>query len=215
MKGKDFLWGSMITLIIVIGSSGNSWAAQTTGQEVVAAEKVADFIHSVIEADRTLYTTHVVQRMQENEIVKANENWKREVALPLPAQMLALAGLRVKSKGTGLEHRLISLWPIYEKNRPASKFEIIGLEALAVDPTRPYTSIIRKDGRPYFQAIYADKAVSPSCLNCHNSHPLSPRQDYKLNDVMGGIVISFPLFQNQNDSERSTLNAKPPDREEQ
>ena len=215
MKGKDFLWGSMITLIIVIGSSGNPWAARTTGQEVVAAEKVADFIHSVIEADRTVYTTHVVQRMKENEIVKADENWKGEVALPLPAQMLALAGLRVKGKGTGLEHRLISLWPIYEKNRPASKFEIMGLEALAVDPTRPYTSIIRKDGRPYFQAIYADKAVSPSCLNCHNSHPLSPRQDYKLNDVMGGIVISFPLFQNQNDSEMSSLNAKPPDREEQ
>ncbi len=215
MNGKYFLWGSMITLIIVIGSSGNPWAARTTGQEVVAAEKVADFIHSVIEADRTVYTTHVVQRMKENEIVKADENWKGEVALPLPAQMLALAGLRVKGKGTGLEHRLISLWPIYEKNRPASKFEIMGLEALAVDPTRPYTSTIRKDGRPYFQAIYADKAVSPSCLNCHNSHPLSPRQDYKLNDVMGGIVISFPLFQNQNDSEMSSLNAKPPDREEQ
>jgi len=216
MNGKDFLRGSMITLIIVIGSSGNSWAVpKTTGQEVVAAEKVADFIHSVIEADRTLYTTHVVQRMQEKGIVKADENWKREAALPLPAQMLALAGLRVKSKGTGLEHRLISLWPIYEKNRPASKFEIKGLETVALDPTRPYTSIIRKDGLHYFQAIYADKAVSPSCLNCHNSHPLSPKQDYKINDVMGGVVISFPLSQNQNDSETSSLNAKPPDQEEQ
>ncbi len=216
MKGKDFLWGSMITLIIAIGSSGNSLAVpQTTGQEVVAAEKVADFIHAVIEADRTLYTTHAVQRMQENEIVKADEDWKREIALPLPAQMLALAGLRVKSKGTGLEHRLISLWPIYEKNRPASNFERRGLEAVALDPTKPYTSIITKDGRPYFQAIYADKAVSPSCLNCHNSHPLSPKQNYKLNDVMGGVVISFPLSQNQNDSEKSSLNAKPPDRKEQ
>ena len=216
MKGKDFLWGGMITLIIAIGSSGNSLAVpQTTGQEVVAAEKVADFIHAVIEADRTLYTTHAVQRMQENEIVKADEDWKRETALPLPAQMLALAGLRVKSKGTGLEHRLISLWPIYEKNRPASEFERRGLEAVALDPTKPYTSIIRKGGRPYFQAIYADKAVSPSCLNCHNSHPLSPKQNYKLNDVMGGVVISFPLSQNQNDSEKSSLNAKPPDRKEQ
>ena len=214
MKGKDFLWGSMMTLMIAIGTSGNSWAVpQTTGQEVVAAEKVADFIHSVIEADRALYTTHVIQRMQE--IVKADENWKREAALPLPAQMLALAGLRVKSKGTGLEHRLISLWPIYEKNRPVSEFEYTGLKAVALDPTKPYTSSITKDGRDYFQAIYADKAVSPSCLNCHNSHPLSPKQDYKLNDVMGGIFISFPLFQNQNDSERSSLNPKPPDREEQ
>ena len=215
MKGKDLFWGSMITLIIAIGSYKSSWAVpQTTGQEVVAAEKVADFIHSVIEADRTLYTTHVVQRMQKNEIVKADENWKREAALPLPAQMMALAGLRVKGKGTGLEHRLISLWPIYEKNRPASEFEIIGLEAVAVDPTKPYTGTIKKDGRHYFQAIYADKAVSLSCLNCHNNHPLSPKQDYKLNDVMGGIVISFPLSQNQNDSETASLNAKPPNREE-
>ena len=194
MKGKDLFWGSMITLIIAIGLSGGSWAeSQTTEQEVVAAEKVADFIHSVIEADRTLYTTHVVQRMQKNEIVKADENWKAEAALPLPAQMMALAGLRVKGKGTGLEHRLISLWPIYEKNRPASEFEIIGLGAVAADPTKPYTDTIKKDGRRYFQAIYADKAVSLSCLNCHNNHPLSPKQDYKLDDVMGGIVISFPL----------------------
>ena len=216
MKGKDFLWGSIITLIVSIGLAGNSLAApQATGQEVVAAEKVADFIHSVIEADRTLYTTHVVQRMQEKEIIKADENWKRESALPLPAQMIALAGLRVKSKGTGLEHRLISLWPIYEKNRPITEFELLGLEAVGLDPTRPYTGTVMKDGRHYFQAIYADRAVSPSCLNCHNNHPLSPRQDYKINDVMGGIVISFPISQNQNDSEESALNAKPLDREKE
>ena len=33
--------------------------------EVLVPEVVADYIHAVIEADRTLYATHVVDRMQE------------------------------------------------------------------------------------------------------------------------------------------------------
>ena len=126
----------------------------------------------------------------------AAEAWKRETALPLPAQMLALAGLRVKDKGTGLQYRLASLWPIYEKNRPATELERMGLEAVVRDSSRPYTDIIMKEDRRYFRAIYADKAISPACVDCHNKHPLSPKRNYKYNDVMGGVIISFPLSQN-------------------
>ena len=102
----------------------------------------------------------------------------------------------MKSGGSGLEYRLVSLWPIYEKNRPATLFERTGLEAVTGDPSKPFTKVIQKDGLRYFTAIYADTAVSPSCVSCHNAHPLSPKQNYKLNDVMGGVVISFPLSEN-------------------
>jgi len=197
MKCHCFLWGSLIALMASVGSVNNLIAAfDTPRNDVVAAERVAEFIHSVIEADRTLYTTHVVQRMQESDVVRADEAWKRETALPLPAQMLALSGLRVKSGGSGLEYRLVSLWPIYEKNRPATWFERTGLEAVTGDPSKPFTGVIQKDGLRYFTAIYPDTAVSPSCVSCHNAHPLSPKQNYKLNDVMGGVVISFPLSEN-------------------
>ena len=197
MKFQCFLWGSLIALMASVGSVNNLIAASDTPtNDVVAAERVAEFIHSVLEADRTLYTTHVVQRMQESDVVRADEAWKRETALPLPAQMLALSGLRVKSGGSGLEYRLVSLWPIYEKNRPATWFERTGLEAVTGDPSKPFTGVIQKDGLRYFTAIYADTAVSPSCVSCHNAHPLSPKQNYKLNDVMGGVVISFPLSEN-------------------
>lgn len=197
MKHYCFVWGSIIALIVGMESVVHSQSTpDRLAKEVVAAEQVAEFIHAILEADRTLYTTHVVQRMQENDVVKADEAWKRETALPLPAQMLALSGLRVKSKGTGLEYRLISLWPIYEKNRPATWFERTGLEAVAGDPSKPITGVMRKDGRRYFTAIYADTAVSPSCVSCHNAHPLSPKKNYKLNDVLGAVAISFPLFEN-------------------
>ena len=100
MKCHCVLWGSLIVLMASVGSVSSLLAASDTlTKDVVAAELVAEFIHSVLEADRTLYTTHVVQRMQENDVVKADEAWKRETALPLPAQMIALSGLRVKSGG--------------------------------------------------------------------------------------------------------------------
>lgn len=194
MKRCTTLIGSMILAIGFSLSGEHSMAVlNQAGQEAVTAEKVAGFIHAILEADRTIYTTHVVQRMQENDVVKAEEAWKREKALPLPAQFLALSGLHVKSSGLGLEHRLISLWPIYEKNRPHSKFEKTGLEAITANPNKPYTQITEKNGIKIFQAIYADKAISQSCIECHNNHPLSPKHNYKINDVMGGLIISFPL----------------------
>lgn len=198
MIRKCFGWGTTIAVMAFIGFLGSSMTVDGfNGQEGIPPEKVADFIHSVINADRTLYTTHVIQRMNESGKVQAAEAWQKETSLPLPAQMLALSGLRVKGERTGLQYRLASLWPIYEKNRPTTGFEREGLEAVAENPDKPYTGIVTKEGGPYFTAIYADKAVSPACVECHNKHPLSPRRNYKLDSVMGGIVISFPLSKDQ------------------
>nr|MBP8199272.1 DUF3365 domain-containing protein [Nitrospira sp.] len=41
--------------------------------------------------------------------------------------------------------------------------------------------------------IYADRAVSESCVSCHNAHANSPRRDYKLNDIMGGVIVTIPI----------------------
>ena len=46
-----------------------------------------------------------------------------------------------------------------------------------------------------FEAVYADRAVTQACIGCHNAHPNSPKRDFTMNDVMGGIVISIPLGQ--------------------
>ncbi|MGB0911466.1 MAG: Tll0287-like domain-containing protein [Nitrospirales bacterium] len=154
---------------------------------------VADFIFSVIEADRTLYARQVVQRMQNSRTIIASETWMHRNALPLPSQMLTMAGKRVEANGLGLTYRLASLSPIYEKNRPTTDFERRGLEAIRQHPEKPYTGIVMKDQKPYFQAIYSDRAVTKACVNCHNAHVLSPKRDYQLHDVMGGVIISFPL----------------------
>lgn len=159
----------------------------------ISPKLVAQYVYEVIEADRSLYTTHVVERMKDHDIVLAVEAWRARNALPLPAQMLMLAGTRVKERGSGLQFRLASLWPIYEENGPANSFERTGLEKVAEDPSEPYTGVVKRGDRRFFKAIYADRAVSKSCVGCHNSHLQSPRRNYKVGDVMGGVVISFPL----------------------
>jgi hypothetical protein len=35
--------------------------------------------------------------------------------------------------------------------------------------------------------------VTEGCIGCHNAHPESPKQNFKLKDVMGAMVISIPL----------------------
>ena len=159
----------------------------------IPPEVVAEYIHAVIQADRSLYSTHVVERLQELKVAVSAEDWKERRALPLPAQMLQMAGQEVQGFGLGLRIRLTSLGPIYARNGPADQFERAGLESVAKDPRKPYTGIVTEGDRRYFKAIFADRAVTMACVTCHNSHPLSAKRDYKLYDVMGGIIISFPV----------------------
>jgi hypothetical protein len=159
----------------------------------IPPELVADYVHDVIQADRTAYTIHVVERMQVMGVVVASENWRERPTLPLPAQLLLEAARTVGEKPGSIRYRLISLWPIGPKNGPANDFERRGLEQVQQTPERPYTGIAEKTTGRYFEAIYADRAVTQACIGCHNAHTDSPRRDFKRGDVMGGIIISVPL----------------------
>ena len=166
--------------------------ADSMKRDMVSSEKVAAFIHAVLEANRNNYTENVVSKLRRDGI-EAHEHWKDERGVPLPAQFLMESGRLVALKDLNFSFRLISLTPVYVWNGPNSDLERQGLAAVQRNPDRPYYGFITKSGKRYFQAIYADRAVSIACVDCHNNHPNSPRRDFKLNDVMGGIVITFPV----------------------
>lgn len=182
--------GGFCAMMLAGVAVGVTQAGETAG---IPPEMVAEYIHAVIQADRNIYSTHVVERLQDLKVAVSAEDWKRRGVLPLPAQMLQMAGQEVQGLGLGLRIRLASLGPIYTKNGPADQFERTGLEAIAQNPRKPYTGTITEGGKHYFKAIFADRAVSMVCVTCHNGHPLSSKRDYKLYDVMGGIIISFPV----------------------
>lgn len=159
----------------------------------ISPERVAGYVHAVLQAHRTIYTTQIVNRLQEKGVVTAAEHWEQENALPLPAQFLQHSGRLVAESGQGIRYRLIGLSPIYQRNAPATDFERKALELLNRSPEAPIMGVVSSGRKQYFQAIYPDRAVSSACIACHNSHPLSPKRDFKLNDVMGGIAITIPM----------------------
>jgi len=168
-------------------------AKERAGSSGIPPEKAAAYIYDVIKADRTLYTTEIVNRLQARGITSASEHWEQENTLMLPAQFLQHSGKLAAETGSEIRYRLIGLWPIYRRNAPVSDLERNALESLRKNPSVPVTGIVTSGRKQYFQAIYPDLAVSQVCIDCHNGHLLSPKRDFKLNDVMGGIAITIPL----------------------
>jgi len=185
-KKNDVMGGIHISFPITKPASSQNRLA-------VAPEVVTDYVHAILEADRTIYAKHVVNRLQKKNIIYASENWWEENTLLLPAQFLLNASDLIKNMRLGLDYKLISLWPINPHNGAANQFENIGLETVASKPFRPYIGTTQIGNHTYFQAVYPDIAITPACVTCHNGHPKSPKHDFKLYDVIGGIVVSIPM----------------------
>jgi hypothetical protein len=160
----------------------------------VSYKELADALHAVMESDRTVYTRVIVNRLQnEEKVIKASEHWKDDKALALPAQMFRYGAEMVAEKKPGFTYSLLSLWPVNKQNAPKTPLEKTALEAVAADQAKPFYGEETLGKVKYFTAVYADKAVSPACVGCHNEHKDTPKKDFKLGQTMGGVVIRIPM----------------------
>lgn len=160
----------------------------------IAPRDAADMLHSVMEADRTVYTKKVVQRLTvESEIITASEHFADEEALPLPAPMFRFGAETVAEKTDKFSYSLQSLWAINKQNAPRTDLEKEGLTFVAENKGENFYGEEELGGTNYFTAVYPDVAVAEACVRCHNDHKDTPRTDFKVGDVMGGVVIRIPL----------------------
>ena len=194
MTAKSFVLiavaGALICAMLAADKSGEKSHKLTS----ISPRKMADSLHAVIAADRDAYARLIVQRLHADEHrLPATENWREARGLPVHAQMLREAGQNIQKRGAEFSYTLRSLWPINENYGPQTEVEQAGLEHVARHPGENYYTEELLGGRSYFTAIYADRATLPSCVECHNQHPRSPRRDFKLDDVMGAIVVRVPL----------------------
>ena len=160
----------------------------------ISPRVMADALHTIIESDRTVYARHVVNRLQdEEEVITASEHWLDDKALPLPAQMFRMGAELAAERTDAFSYALLSKWPINTQNAPKTEMEAAGLDVVADDPSQPFYGTETLGGMEYFTAVYPDVAVAPACVNCHNSHTDTPRDDFEVGDVMGGVVIRIRL----------------------
>ena len=187
---------SIVTGVLMIGHAActGDAARQDSQPEGISPKEMADALYAVMESDRTVYARHVVHRLQDQEgVILASEHWKDDKALPLPSQMFRMGAELAAGKTDRFSYSLLSKWAINKKNAPRTEVEIAGLDQVAKDPTKPFYGRETLGVVEYFTAVYADVAVSPACVTCHNAHKDSPRNDFELGKTMGGVIIRIRL----------------------
>ena len=173
-------------IILVLGFTASNAGANG---DRIPARQVADMLYALALANRTVYTRDVVQRLgpSKESVVIATEHYIEKKGLPLPAQMFGLAAEEIDNRDYWLSLR--SLTPINFANGPLTPLEEQGLQYVMDNPDKAYYAEDDSAGQPSTVAIYADVASVDACVSCHNGHPQSPRHDFKLGDVMGGVIV--------------------------
>ena len=187
---------------ISCSTGGSSTAA--TASAGIAPELVADYIHTVLAADRTAYTKHVVNRVKTLEgkakeggvlEVESTEGWQQADGIPLPAQMFRL-GSEIANESGYFTYNLISPWYINDNHAPKGEFEETAVQQM-IETGEPVKDYQQVGDQQFFSAMYPDKAVAEACVSCHNTHPIHleryPDKKFVMDEVMGGVVINIPL----------------------
>lgn len=163
-------------------------------EAMFSPKQLADMLHLVMESDRTVYTRLIVNRLTlQDKVITASEHFEDDHALALPAQMFRFGAEMVASKTQDFQYSLQSLWAVNKQNMPRTDLEKKGLAFISENPGERFYGEETLGGVKYFTAVYPDVAVAQACVSCHNDHADSPRRDFKMGDVMGGVVIRIPL----------------------
>ncbi|MEW6732032.1 MAG: methyl-accepting chemotaxis protein [Acidobacteriota bacterium] len=154
----------------------------------------AQAIANQITTMRTFYTAEVMNRAKQAGMNANYDFAQRENTLPLPATMVKAIGERIAKDYPGTAIRLYSRYPF--PHRAATEkyddFELKAIAALEKDPKIPIWQLETINNRSSMRYVVAD-IMRPACVGCHNSHPESPKRDWKEGDVRGAVEVIVPV----------------------
>lgn len=196
---RDALFATALSLTTIGTGASILHAAEFADTPSITPKTMADALHLVMDSDRAVYTRKIVNRLAAKEkVIGASEHFEDDKALVLPAQMFRFGAEMVAERAAenpdiNFNYSLLSLWPINKQNAPQTEVEKVGLQHVVDNKGQNYYAEEELGGKKYFTAVYPDVAVAPVCASCHNDHKDTPRTDFKIGDVMGGVVIRIPL----------------------
>lgn len=113
-------------------------------------------------------------------------------SIPLPATLVHELSEQMSTQGTAI--KLFSAFPFpNRKSRSLDNFEQKAWSELKANPNEPYISIEDSSQGPVLRVALADTMQAQGCVNCHNSHPETPKNDWKLGDVRGVLAVTKPM----------------------
>jgi signal transduction histidine kinase len=162
-------------------------------------------LHTQIMADRGYYAEVIVPRLIELGGTIGGDYQRVHGRFPLPATFVREVSEITASHKDGYTANLISPWAINKDKRLKDQFQRDAFAYLVEHPAGQFVRTDTIEGRAVMRVLMADLASAQSCVDCHNAHPQSPKRDFKLNELMGGLEIIIPMDQYLAESRKDLL----------
>ena len=159
-------------------------------------------LNSTISEIRSYYGRNVVGRVQANNGIATPAHNYADIdgGIPIPATLSIELGNIIGKKGGNIGYRFVSDFA-FNNRKP---HQLTAFEATAVkrfrDPDSTSRQLTEISGSLMRRQIKMAVPVvmGTSCVSCHNSHPQSPKTDWKVGDVRGiqSISVEQPIAAN-------------------
>jgi signal transduction histidine kinase/DNA-binding NarL/FixJ family response regulator len=143
---------------------------------------------------RNFYSAEIVTRAQEHGMLISHDYKDTPHTLPLPATLMIDFGKFLGQKESNTTLSVYSDHPFHWRveERRLDSFQTEALTHFSTGATAPYVREDIRNGQSILRYAQADR-LQASCVACHNSHPMSPKTDWKVGDVRGVLELSAPL----------------------
>jgi len=172
------------------------WQQSNLHRSVIEAAVIQDAktYSDAIRHFRTLYTSEVVNRVRDRGVPAIHNYRSVDGAIPLPVTLSLELGRRIAENGSGARTLLYSPYPFPTRADGGLRdaFSKAAWAALQVDSTAPFIRFEQVAGRSSLRYATAD-LMRASCIDCHNSHPETPKSDWQVGDVRGVLEVTLPL----------------------
>lgn len=193
--------GLLLTVTVILGVLGLPVAVwldlRLLSEHVLRLQ--ASETSRIIDDMRSFYGSDVVARVLEKpgEVTVTHNYRDIHGAIPIPATLSIELGKRISSHGA-VKYRFVSDMTFKGREpHQLDSFELQALAKLRADPKQP---IVEVSGTMFDQVVRtaAPVTMGPVCVGCHNTHPDSPKTDWKVGDVRGiqEILVQQPILAN-------------------
>jgi len=143
---------------------------------------------------RSYYTKNVIKKVLSTSDVTANyvHDGINKV-IPLPATFIHEISEEFTKQGI-IALKLYSPFPFpNRKNRILDSFANNAWSALRSKGVKTFSQVDVINGKEVVRVAISDTMTQQACVDCHNNHPKTPKNNWKLNDVRGVLEVQVPI----------------------
>lgn len=160
----------------------------------------ASEIGRIIDIMRGFYATEVVGRVLEadRKVTTTHAYRTTSGAIPIPATLSIELGQLISGQNRAAKYRFVSDLPF--AGREPHRLDGFEMDAIRALREHKVQSVVDVSGSVFERTVRIATPVlmAQVCVSCHNSHPESPKTDWKVGDVRGiqEVAITQPIATN-------------------